>query len=135
MTEQATLPFSRVTAPSWDHDPVGWACWLLDTHPGIYKQFRALCDEALRRQPGRVLSADQVLHVIRWETSLKAQGDTFKINDHASALFSRLYVLDRPHHDGCFRTRKSIFDMLSDEEDRRLIAAFEPLKNKRRRYM
>jgi hypothetical protein len=125
---QPTLNFEKTTAPAWEDDPVGWACWLLETHPEIYRQFRALCDEALRRQPGRVLSADQVLHVIRWETSLKAEGDTFKINDHASALFSRLYVIERPQSDGCFRTRKSIFDMLTQDETKRLMDAFESVR-------
>lgn len=135
MSQQLPITFPTVTAPSWQDSPLRWACWLLQEHPDIYRKFRELTDDALRLRPGRVLSADQVLHVIRWDTELKGEGDVVKINNNASALFARLYVLERPQHEGCFRVRKSFYDMLSEEEWRHLLLAFEPLRDKSWRFI
>lgn len=135
MSEESTLTLDRITAPSWDNDPVGWLCWLLETHPEIYREFRRLADDRLEVRPGDVLSSDQLLHVIRHNTALRAQGDTFKINDHASAPFARLYMIEYPEREGCFRTRNSFFDMLNKAEEERLLLAFEPLRVNRRRFV
>jgi hypothetical protein len=122
-------------APAWEDDPVGWACWYLERHPRVYREFRRLADLRRERRPNSRMSADQILHVLRWETELRGEDDTFKINDHLSALFSRLYVLDRPEAEGLFRTRKSIFDMLAPREERRLMLAFEGVRINRRRFV
>lgn len=135
MTEQLPLTLGSVTAPRWENDPVSWACWYLSNNPHVYRTFRRLCDDALKRNPHAIISADMVLHVIRWETSIKGAGDVFRINNLASALFSRLYALDRPKRKGCFRIRKSIFDMLTPDEERRLMNAFEGVRINKRRFV
>lgn len=126
MTKQLPLKFPTVTAPRWEDSPVEWACWYLRENPQVYREFRRLCDDARKRNPDIVLSADMVMHVIRWNTATRAYGDTFHVNDHATALFARLYKLERP--EAKFRSRKSIFDMLTPAEERRLMDAFESVR-------
>lgn len=136
-TEQPTLvfPTSTVTAPVWENDPVAWSIWLLTENGQLYQTFRKIADEGLRQNPQMTLSADRILHVIRWDTDLRGEGDIFKVNDHCSALFARLYVLERPQHEGKFRNRKSFLDMLSEDEEERLLLAFEPLRETKRRLV
>ena len=135
--EQPALvfPSSSVTAPEWESDPLGWYIWYLTEHPEIYKEFRRIADEGLRHNPTMALSSDRILHVIRWQTDLKGEGDRFKINDHLTALFARLYVLERPELEGKFRNRKSFLDALDTNEQERLLLAFEPLRLNRRRLV
>lgn len=128
MTHQPAIqwPHNKMTAPKWEESPIDWTVYYLKEEAQVYREFRRLCDDALRRNPGMTLSADRVLHVIRWETEVKAMGDKFHVNDHASALFARLYKLERPNAN--FRSRKSIFDMLSKNEWQRILNAFEPIR-------
>jgi hypothetical protein len=114
-----------VIAPSWEASPVAWACWTLENHPHIYERFESIALGALVEKPDRKLSANQIMHVIRWETSLTAEGDTFKINDHAAPLYARMFVQKHKRYEGCFRNRKSIFDMLTEEEERQINQAFK----------
>lgn len=136
--EQPALEFpvgGTVTAPDWETRPLDWFIYMLETNPALYKAFRRIADEGLRRNPAMTLSADRILHVIRWETDLKGEGDIFKINDHLTALFARLYVLERPQHKDKFRSRKSFLDSLTKNEEERLLLAFEPLRETRRRFV
>ena len=126
---------TSVTAPVWANDPIAWSCWLLTENGQLYKQFREIADERLRQNPRMTLSADRILHVIRWDTDLRGEGDTFKVNDHCSALFARLYVLERPQYADKFRNRKSFLDSLTQDEEERLLLAFEPLRETRRRLV
>ena len=140
-TEQPTLTFPprTVTAPEWVSGNIG-ACleyfiWILEHSGELYKAFRAEADKGLRQNPQMTLSADRILHVIRWDTDLRGEGDTFKVNDHCSALFARLYVLERPQYADKFRNRKSFLDSLTQDEEERLLLAFEPLRETRRRLV
>lgn len=126
---------NTVTAPSWHDDPVAWSCYLLESSPDLYKAFRRIADEGLRQNPHMTLSADRILHVIRWETDLRGEGDTFKVNDHCSALFARLYALERPQYADKFRSRKSFLDALTKNDEERLLLAFEPLRESKRRFV
>jgi hypothetical protein len=135
VTKQLPLKFPTVTAPRWEDDKVEWACWYLRENGHIYKEFRRRADEAMKADPHGPMSADDILHSIRWDTRLKAKGDVFKINDHASALFARLYIEERPHAQKNFRSRKSFFDMLTNNERERLMRAFEPLRINKRRFV
>lgn len=130
-----TFPVGGVTAPDWETRPLDWSIWYLEQNGHIYKRFRDICDDAIRRNPKIVLSARFILHKIRWDTELEGEGDAFKINDHASSLFARLYVLERPQHEGKFRNRKSLLDSLDKDEEERLLLAFEPLRENRRRFI
>lgn len=127
------LPVGSVEAPDWDQDPVAWACWYLSTNGHLYRAFRRLADAGLAAAPHARLSADQLLHVIRWQARLRARGDLVAINDHASALFARLYLEEHPERERVFVRRRSLFDDLTDEQWARLMIAFEPLRRRRSR--
>ena len=128
-TPTLTLPLSQgkgtVIAPSWEASPIAWACWTLENHPQIYAYFEAVALRALANQPTKKLSANQIMHVIRWETALTSDGDKFKINDHAAPLYARMFMNKHKRFEGVFRNRKSIFDMLSEEEERQINQAFK----------
>lgn len=50
-------------------------------------------------------SADAVLHRIRWASAVEMEGDEFKINDHFSAYYARLWMRNNPDNRGFFRLR------------------------------
>lgn len=135
MTPATQLPLrlSSVSAPDWAADPAGWCAWLLSTNGHLYQEFRRLVDEMLRANPTARLSADQVCHVMRWNAQLRSEGDFFKVNNNASALFARLYLVERPHARGVFETRRSALDDLPPGEWERVLLAFEPLRSDRAR--
>lgn len=136
--DQRPLEFptsSTVTAPDWHEQPLEWCIYLLESSPDLYKAFRRIADGGMWQNPHMTLSADRILHVIRWETDLRGEGDTFKVNDHCSALFARLYVLERPQHAEKFRSRRSFLDALTQNDEERLLLAFEPLRESKRRFV
>jgi hypothetical protein len=114
-----------ITAPSWDTSPIAWACWTLEEHPEIYERFEQIALNAIQRKPDRALSANQLMHVLRWETELEATGDKFKVNDHAAPLYARMFMQKHKQYEGKFRNRKSIFDMLSESEEDDIEKAFK----------
>lgn len=135
MTPATQLPLrlGSVTAPDWSADPAGWCAWLLTTNGHLFVEFRRLVDDMLSRQPTARLSADQVCHVMRWNAQLRSEGDLFKVNNNAAALFARLYVVERPWAAGVFETRRSKLDELTQGEWDRILLAFEPLRSDRPR--
>lgn len=117
-------PTASTTAPPWRQDPYGWCLWYLRKNGHIYRAFRKEVDDRLARYPRSRVSADAVLHYIRWNTPINAEGDLFSINDHASALFARIYLVERPQHAERFELRRSFLDYLTrDQVDELLVAA------------
>lgn len=56
-------------------------------------------------------SARDVIHRIRWETTLRADdGRGWKINDHWSPYYARKFHRAYPQHGGFFETRKAKAD-------------------------
>lgn len=76
-----------------------------EANPRVYELFDRFTRQVIQRGHTR-FSADAILHRIRWETSVVTRGDQFKINDHYSAYYSRLWMNDNPEHDGIFATRE-----------------------------
>ena len=132
MSRGLTLPAASVEAPAWRDNPAAWACWYLRTNPGIYRAFRKLVDDARKLNPDVRISADQVLHVMRWNQRMHAKGDLVAINDHASSLFARLYVEETPEANANFELRKSLWDHIHEREWAELMVAFEPIRRPRR---
>ena len=124
------MPIDAPTnAPRFEDAPLLWAVWHLEKHPEIYRKFRELADKYLQNRPGGVLSADMILHVIRYNTGLSATGDVYKLNNNLTPLFARLYQLERPS--APVKTRRSWLDDLSESDAARLSAAFAPLRDGR----
>jgi hypothetical protein len=133
MSVLSPLPPPSVTSPSWTDNPVEWCLWLLRTNGHVYKAFRR---EVMRRVElaeaegrKRALSADDVVHSLRWDTDTTAEGETFKLNNNAVALLPRLFQAEFPQlSKGVFRLRRSLLDELEPSEWGRILVAFEPLR-------
>lgn len=109
-----------VTAPDFSTDPLGWSIHWLSTSGQVYAEFERLVDERLRANPKARISADMVLHVIRWNTDVRADNDVVAINNSSSSLCARLYIARHPHRAGNFETRRSWVDDLSPSDLSRL---------------
>lgn len=80
-------------------------------NPRVWDLFKSFTKQAIAS--GRPhYSADAVLHRIRWYTTVETAGPVFKINDHYSSLYARLFHLAYPERGRFFEIRK-----LSDERD------------------
>lgn len=109
-----------VTAPDWTHSPLEWAVWYLRENGHLYSAFRDELDKRLSQYPSARVSADAVMHHIRWVTPHKATGDLVSVNSNAVSLFARLYIAERPARSGNFETRRSWVDDLSPSDLSRL---------------
>lgn len=117
MTAPDRDPDRWLAPPSWERAPLAWSVWYARTHGHLYVAFVRAIDRRLRSHPAtRAISADAVMHYLRWDTPLNAEGDLFKVNSNASALFARMFQIDRPHAAHLIRTRASILDDLTTTE-------------------
>lgn len=123
-----TTDFRKVNAPDFESNRLEFYAWHLRHHGDVYEAFRLLCDRYREAAPHRVLSADMICHVIRYQTGLAATDDTYDINNNLTPLFARLYHLERP--DARFRNRTSWLDTLPPDEWQIILDAFEPLREK-----
>lgn len=73
-------------------------------NPKVYELFKSFTFELI--QAGRNhYSSDAVCHRIQWHTTVETTGDDFRINDHHTAYYARLFMSDFPEHEGFFRVR------------------------------
>ena len=73
-------------------------------HPEIYVLFDKFAQQAIARGHRR-FSADALLHRIRWEASVETAGTPYKINDHFSAYYARLWIENNPERENFFELR------------------------------
>lgn len=73
-------------------------------NPEVYRLFCRFAFEVIRAGHKRY-SSDAILHRIRWHTNVETRGAEFKINDHHSAAYARLFLAEHPGHAGFFETR------------------------------
>lgn len=76
-------------------------------NPRVWELFKRFSmDLILAGRPHH--SADSVIHRIRWETAICTTdaASEFKINDHYSSLYARLFHLAFPDYGNFFRVRK-----------------------------
>ncbi|HYK57484.1 MAG TPA: hypothetical protein VEV15_13540 [Flavisolibacter sp.] len=74
-------------------------------HPQVYKRF---CELALGliKKGHKHYSADALLHVIRYESTVKKEPlELFKINNNFSSRYARKFLAEFPEHKGFFETR------------------------------
>lgn len=91
-----------------------YCLWHLEHNYRTYQAFRELADRYREFNPARMLSADMICHVIRFELGMRNEGDTFHISNNLVSWYARLYLLERP--DANFGKRTSWMDNLSPEE-------------------
>lgn len=116
-------PFATDPAPDWRSRPLDWCLWYLRENAHLYAAFRDEVDARLAQYPTARISADAVMHHIRWMTPHKATGDLVAVNNNAVALFARCYVGERPQHRDRFELRKSFLDELKPTEKWALVEA------------
>lgn len=79
-------------------------------NPQVYQLFRRFTLEAVNAGRKR-FSARTVLHRIRWYTAVEtADPSGFKVNDHWSPFYARMFIEDHPHLEGLFVTRTAYAD-------------------------
>lgn len=75
-------------------------------NPRVFELFEKFAFEVIGAGH-RHYSADAILHRIRWHVAVETKsGDGFKINDHHSAYYARLFEARHPERSGFFRTRR-----------------------------
>lgn len=87
----------------------------LDFHarnPHIYQLFCRFALQAAARRSR--FSARTVLHRIRWYTSVETDDPQgFKVNDHWSPFYARLFEQDHPEHAGFFEKRRALAEEIA----------------------
>ena len=79
-------------------------------NPHVYRLFKRFTFDAIRAGRKR-FSSDAVLHRIRWYTNIETTDEAgFKINDHWTAFYARLFMRDHPEHEGFFALRTAAAD-------------------------
>lgn len=78
-------------------------------NPDFYRLFIRFSLQAASAGRER-FSARTVLHRIRWYTSIETRGDVYKVNDHWSPFYARLFEHDFPEHAGLFEMRHAAAD-------------------------
>lgn len=70
--------------------------------------FAALLSIARRwKAAGRThCSVDFLMHILRWETGLRGEGDVFKINNDYASLYARKIVATHPEFEDFFSMRR-----------------------------
>jgi hypothetical protein len=68
-------------------------------NPHIYEAFKEKALEAAKRKVK--FSARAICAVIRWETPIEGTGN-YKINDHASPYYARMFEKEYPQYKGFF---------------------------------
>ena len=112
-------------APRYQADPIGWNIWYLQENLELYREFRRRADQ--HAAAGKTVRANRVIQELRFETALHGS-DTFKINDHASGMFARMYLMQRPGAEVEIQ-RKGHWKELSKDDRKRIWDAFIRLKN------
>ena len=79
-------------------------------NPRVYEMFKRFAFEVIQAGYSHY-SADAIFHRIRWHVNIETRSaDDFKLNDHFTAPYSRMFMEDHPAHEGFFRTRRSQTD-------------------------
>ena len=78
----------------------------IKTHSETWKLFQELCFDAMRAGQMK-WSARSIIHVIRWEYTIKRESREFKISDHHSSFFSRLFALKYPKYKSFFSYKRN----------------------------
>jgi len=73
-------------------------------NPHMWEKFEELALKAARYRTH--FSARTIIHIIRWDTMLTGSGD-YKISDHASTYYARLFIDKYPQHENFFHIKST----------------------------
>ncbi len=81
-------------------------------NPHVFDLFKRFAFQALASNRGR-FSGRTIIHRIRWYTRVETDDPTgFKINDHWSPYYVRMFVAEFSEHEGFFEMRRAIADTM-----------------------
>ena len=80
-------------------------------NPQIWEAFVKFTFEAINKGFTR-WSAEAIFNICRWENSLRAKDDVFKINNNYKCFYARKFMIEYPEHEGFFAKRTSKSDEL-----------------------
>jgi hypothetical protein len=81
-------------------------------NPHVYEAFKHFTLEAIRSGRKR-LGARMVIERMRWESTVRGTGE-YKLNDHYTPFYVRLFIQEFPQH-------ADLFSMRSAKADRELV--------------
>jgi len=73
-------------------------------NPGVYKMFKRFAFSMIKRGHKR-LGSKKIIEDIRWESRLKTTGSPYKIPNHFTAYYARLFERDHPEYTEIFITK------------------------------
>jgi hypothetical protein len=73
-------------------------------NPHVYELFKKFTKQVIDRGY-KQHSARDIIHRIRWETTVVTNDGEFKVNDHHSPYYARMWMREHPEHPDFFRTR------------------------------
>ena len=74
-------------------------------NPHVYESFKRFTWEAIRAGRTRY-SARTIWHRMRWHLHIETKSaDDFKLNDHHTPYYARMFMRDHPQYDGLFELR------------------------------
>ena len=89
-------------------------------NPRVWDLFKAFTMQLIAAGRTRY-SSDAVIHRIRWYTTVETTGPVFKINDHYSSLYARLFHIAHSEYGKVFETRQLSDGQNVDAELRKLL--------------
>lgn len=87
-------------------------------NPKIYQSFKDFALKAIKVANSkniRYLSADMVMHRVRWGNFIANTDDKYKINNNWVAYYSRLFQAEHPEHSHLFRNRSTSVERAESE--------------------
>jgi hypothetical protein len=85
-------------------------------NPHVYELFKRYALQAALAGRHR-FSARTITERIRWHTQIDTAGDEYKINDHWTPFYARLFVVDHPKHRRLFQFRDAIANDITTTEE------------------
>ncbi len=73
-------------------------------HPEVYVRLVAMCHEAKLAGVHRI-GIGMLWEVLRWERTIKRNGEDFKLNNNYRSYYARLIMTHNPSLSGIFETR------------------------------
>lgn len=83
-------------------------------HPKVYDWFKQFTFEVIAREH-KHYSGTAIMNRIRWHVDTMTKADTFKLNDHLTPYYTRLFMRDYIMHGQFFRPRASEADKMFDD--------------------
>jgi len=79
-------------------------------NPHVYEAFKKFTLELVNAGRTRI-GARMIVERLRWESMIRSTTGSYKLNDHYTPFFVRLFVKEFPQHEGLFSLRRAKADV------------------------